>query len=69
MTIWNVSPLYTKDDTVTYTVLPYDLAGTIRNYFKYNKPYKLIGFLKNSRLTEKSAQKYADTKMKHMKQH
>ena len=64
MTIWNVSPIYYEDNKVRYTVLPYSLKGTISNYLKHDKLRRLITFLLNSRLSEKSARKYAEKKSK-----
>lgn len=64
MTIWNVSPIYYGDDKVRYTVLPYNLQGTIVSYLKHDKLKRLVVFLLNSRLTEKSARKYAEKKSK-----
>ena len=64
MTIWNVSPVYYGDNKVRYTVLPYSLKGTIGSYLKHDKLRRLITFLLNSRLCEKSARKYAEKKSK-----
>ena len=64
MTIWNVSPVYYGDNKVRYTVLPYSLKGTISSYLKHDKLRRLITFLLNSRLSEKSARKYAEKKSK-----
>lgn len=64
MTIWNVSLIYYGDDKVRYTVLPYSLKGTIISYLKHDRLKRLIAFLMNSRLTEKSARKYAKKKCK-----
>lgn len=60
MTIWNVSPIYYGDYKVRYTVLPYNLKGTVSSYLKYDKIRRLITFILNSRLSEKSARKYAE---------
>lgn len=64
MTIWNVSPIYYGDNKVRYTVLPYNLKGTISIYLKHDKLRRLISFLLNSRLSENSARKYAEKKSK-----
>ena len=64
MTIWNVSHVYNKKDKINYIVLPYNLKGTILVHLKYYNVIKLFKFLKNSRLTEKSAIKYANIKNK-----
>lgn len=64
MTIWNVSPVYYGDNKIRYTVLPYSLKGTINSYLKHDKLTRLINFLLNSRLSEKSARKYAEKKSK-----
>ena len=64
MTIWNVSLIYYGNDKVRYTVLPYNLQGTIVSYLKHDKLKRLVVFLLNSRLTEKSARKYAEKKSK-----
>ena len=46
------------DDTVFYQVLPYNLQGTIYNHLKFCGEWKtLIKFLKDCKLTEKSANK------------
>lgn len=66
MTIWNVSPIYYGDNKVRYTVLPYSLKGTISNYLKHDKLRRLVTFLLNSRLSEKSARKYAEKKVSSM---
>ncbi len=67
MTIWNVSPIYYGDNKIRYTILPHDLIETVKEYLRHGNKgnYKrLVGFLLNSRLSEKSARKYADYKMK-----
>ncbi len=67
MTIWNVSPIYYDDNKIRYTVLPYNFSGTVKEYLRHGNKgdYKLlVEFLLNSRLSEKSARKYADYKMK-----
>lgn len=65
MTVWNVSPIYYGEDKVRYTVLPYNLLGVMKTYLKAPHSFRnIIIFLKNSRLSEKSARKYAEYKMK-----
>ena len=58
------SPIYYGDNKVRYTVLPYSLKETINSYLKHDKLRRLVAFLLNSRLTEKSARKYAEKKSK-----
>ncbi len=65
MTIWNVSPIYYSDNKIRYTVLPHDLIKTVKEYLRHpnkNDFKRLLKFLLNSRLSEKSARKYADYK-------
>ena len=66
MTIWNVSPIYYGDDKVRYTVLPYSLKGTIISYIRHDKVRRLFVFLMNSRLSEKSARRYAEKRENRM---
>ena len=60
MTIWNVSPIYCGDNKISYIVLPYSLKVTVSTHFKYGIIKRLITFLLKSRLSEKSARKYAE---------
>lgn len=60
MTIWNVSSIYHKDNTISYIVLPYDLMGTISTYLKYGKLSDLFCFLKYCRIKRKSADKLVE---------
>lgn len=62
MTIYNVAPTFKTENTLTYTVLPYNLKGTIKTHLKYNGFKSLISFLKNCRLTKKSAEKLCKRK-------
>lgn len=64
MTIWNVSAIYYGDNKVRFSVLPNDLKSIVYNYLKYDKVSRLIIFLINSRLTEKSARRYANRRLK-----
>lgn len=64
MTIWNVAKTYC-DDGILYQVLPYNLRGTVSDFGKMEHGMRgLMKFLKNSRLTEKQAQKVAKKKNK-----
>lgn len=64
MTVWNVAKIYCGD-RILYQVLPYNLHGVIGNFCEMEHGMSgLIKFLKNSRLTEKRAQKIAEKKNK-----
>ena len=72
MTIYNVAKFYNGDDTVRYSVLPYNFNGTMSLYlgfnFKrmcpimrwypwYSRYTSLFDFAVHSRLTQKSAER------------
>lgn len=55
MVIWHVQRLYTSKGCI-YTVLPYDLRGTLKGTLKMKKGIRqMVKFMSNSRFTEKSA--------------
>ena len=62
MIVWNVSAAYIdQENKIKYVVLPYNLFGTIAAHIKYHTPFSVFwDFIKNSRLTKKSAMKYAE---------
>lgn len=60
ITIWNVSPMYCKGDTLKYVVLPYSLRGTLTLYMGNKNLKDLFAFLKRSKLNKYKAQLFAN---------
>ena len=56
MTIWNIQRVY-YGNKPKYIILPYSLLGTIKAYLSCGKIKDLIRFLKESRLSGKTAQR------------
>lgn len=60
MTILNVKALYDGEEKL-YQVLPYDLIGVIKHYLQMKNGFRyLYIFMRDSRFSERSAQKLAD---------
>lgn len=62
MTIYNITQIY-ENNKLKYIVSPYSLKGVVINHFRYYGGLKsLIMFLKDCRITEKSAEICANKK-------